>query len=257
MSVQQQFPSSIPLESPPMDGQPERTTARTRRPSARAHGRMSTSGWPEELEAQDLYWGAVLGALLGFGLAIAGILVAVGARGMAGETAAFWYLSRSAGLVSYLLLWGATVWGLLLSTRLLRSLARPAVLLDVHQYLASLAVGFALFHGLVLLGDRYVSFTLGQVLLPFASSYEPVAVALGQWALWLSVLLIVSFYVRRQMGPKHWRRLHYASFLAYVLALGHAILAGTDTQHLGVSAGYVVTAGVVALLVGYRIWPPS
>lgn len=55
------------------------------------------------------------------------------------------------------------------------------------------AVGFASFHGLVLIGDRSVSFPLRAIVVPFASSYEPLLVACGQKALWLSVLRIGSF----------------------------------------------------------------
>jgi hypothetical protein len=32
--------------------------------------------------------------------------------------------------------------------------------------------------------------------------YEPLLVACGQIAIWLSLLLIVSFYIRRRIGPR-------------------------------------------------------
>ncbi len=229
----------------PLGAHPPRPVARSAQP---------TTGQPDyDLDAQDTYWGAVLGTLLGFGLALAGLFIGIGATGAAGETQAFWYLSRAAGLVAYLLLWGSMVWGLLLSSRILRKMARPPVLLDAHQYLSSLAIGFALFHGLVLLGDRYITFTVGQILVPFLGTYEPLAVALGQLTLWLSVLLIGSFYVRKWIGPKTWRRFHYVSFAAYLLALIHAILVGTDTQLPAIAIGYATTAATVLFLVSYRV----
>jgi hypothetical protein len=63
------------------------------------------------------------------------------------------------------------------------------------------------------MGDRYVSFPLRAVILPFGGSYEPLLVALGQIAVWLSLLLIASFRVRRHIGGRVWRRSHYASFV--------------------------------------------
>jgi hypothetical protein len=46
-------------------------------------------------------------------------------------------------------------------------------------------------------------------------------------------MLALSFRLRRRIGQRGWRRLHYASFAAFVLALGHALTAGTDVKGLG------------------------
>ena len=161
----------------------------------------------------------VVSAEVGITLAMGGFVIGIGAAGLAAGTTSFWYLSRATGFVAYLLLWGSVTWGLLLSTGTGRAWMRPAQLLDAHQFLSALGVGFACFHGLVLMGDRYVSFSLRAVILPFGGSYEPLLVALGQIALWLSLLLIASFHVRRQIGGRVWRRLHYASFVAFWLAV--------------------------------------
>jgi hypothetical protein len=107
------------------------------------------------------------------------------------------------------------MWGLLLSTGIGRAWMRPPQMLDPHQFLISVSVGFASFHGLVLMGDRYIRFPLRAVVVPFAASYEPLLVACGQIDIWLSVLLIASFHVRRRIGGRAWRRLHYASFAAF------------------------------------------
>lgn len=107
------------------------------------------------------------------------------------------------------------MWALLLSTGIGRAWMRPPQMLDPHQFLISVSVGFASFHGLVLMGDRYIRFPLRAVVVPFAASYEPLLVACGQIDIWLSVLLIASFHVRRRIGGRAWRRLHYASFAAF------------------------------------------
>ena len=49
---------------------------------------------------------------------------------------------------------------------------------------------------------RYVSFLLRAVILPFGGSYEPLLLAFGQIAAWLSLLLIASFHVRRHIGGR-------------------------------------------------------
>ena len=142
-------------------------------------------------------WGALLGLLITLGLAAAGLILGIGVTGLAGETKSFWYLSRAAGFVAYLLLWASVVWGLLLSSKIAQGRLRPPALFDAHRFLSYVALGFAFFHGLVLMGDRYLSFPLNAVLAPFASSYKPTLVAAGQLALWLSLLVSLSFLVQK------------------------------------------------------------
>jgi hypothetical protein len=192
-------------------------------------------------------------ALAGITLAAGGFAIGVATSGVAADTTSFWYLSRASGFVAYLLLWGSVIAGLLLSSGLGRGWMRPPQLLDVHQFLSTVGVGFASFHGLVLMGDRYLSFPLRAVVLPFASRHEPLLVASGQIAIWLSVLLIVSFHVRRHIGGRAWRRLHYASFAAFWLAVLHGALLGTDTRTLWAAGTYLATAGAVTFLTLHRM----
>jgi hypothetical protein len=198
-------------------------------------------------------WSVVLGGLVAIGLAVAGFIFGVGAGSKAGETQSFWYLSRSAGLVAYLLLWGSVVWGLLLSARPGGRRLRPPALFDAHQFLSNTALGFAFFHALVLLGDRYTSFPLSAILAPFAGTYKPMLVALGQIALWLSLFLSLSFLIRRRIGQRRWRAFHYASFVVFWMALLHSVAMGSDTNLLWVRWMYIGTGASVALLTVYRI----
>lgn len=197
-------------------------------------------------------WSVALGGAVTIGLAVAGFVLGVGAAGKAGETQSFWYLSRSAGLVAYLLLWGSVVWGLLLSARPGRRL-RPSALFDAHQFLSNAALGFAFFHALVLIGDRYASFPLAAILAPFAGTYKPALVALGQISLWLSLFLSLSFLIRRKIGQRAWRSFHYVSFVVYWMALLHSVAIGSDTNLLWVKWMYAGTGAAVAGLTVYRM----
>jgi predicted ferric reductase len=190
--------------------------------------------------------------LVTFGLAAAGFVFGVGASGRAGSTQSFWYLSRSAGFVAYLLLWGSVVWGLMLSSRPGGRL-RSASLFDAHQFLSNAALGFAFFHALVLIGDRYASFPLSAILAPFGGTYKPALVALGQIALWLSLFISLSFLFIRRIGRRAWRTFHYLSFLAFWMALLHSVATGSDTNLLWVKWMYIGTGAAVALLTGRRI----
>ena len=70
-------------------------------------------------------------------------------------------------------------------------------------------------------------------------------------------MLAVSFRMRTVIGQRGWRRLHYASFGAFVLALCHALAAGTDLAGIGGPILAAVAGGPVLALVLVRILSPQ
>ena len=170
------------------------------------------------------------------------------------NTSAYWYMSRGAGLVSYMLLWATTAWGLLVSTKLAKGLIAAPFAAGLHEFLSLTTLSFAAFHGLALLGDRYVNFSLINVVYPFAATtYRPGWVGLGQLGFYLTAALVLSFYVRKNVGPKTWRVLHYLAFPAFGLVLVHGITSGTDSSALPVQVMYLVTGTAIVFLVYYRL----
>jgi DMSO/TMAO reductase YedYZ heme-binding membrane subunit len=109
-------------------------------------------------------------------------------------------------------------------------------------------------HAGALLFDPTLHFGLGSLLVPFAASWRPGAVAAGVITGWLMLAIASSFRLRKWIGQKGWRRLHYASFAAFALALGHALATGTDLRGIGgpilaaVAAGPVIWLGLARLL---------
>ena len=125
---------------------------------------------------------------------------------------------------------------------------------DVHQFASLLGMTFGLFHALILLGDHYINFSLAQLAIPFAgATYRPLWVGLGQLAFYLCLPLTFSFYVRRQIGYRAWRLIHYGSFTVFLLALMHGAGSGTDTSNVVISAMYYLTGGSVLFLTIYRV----
>ena len=205
-------------------------------------------------------WGSVLPVLLlgsVAGIAIAAVVVPVYVDGLArsliGDSPkAYWYVARSAGVVAYALVWLSVVWGLLLSTTLAKTIGNVASFVDVHRHVSVLSVVFTLVHSLVLLGDRYIGYTITSIFVPYASTtYRPFEVALGQIALYLLLIVTGSFWVRQWTGQKLWRTIHYLSFVLCVLVGVHALWAGTDTDVLWYV--YLTTTLVVVFLTIFRI----
>jgi predicted ferric reductase len=169
------------------------------------------------------------------------------------KTSAYWYMSRGAGLVSYMLLWATAAWGLLVSTKLVKGLVAAPFVAGLHEFLSLTTLSFAAFHGLALLGDRYINFNLINIVYPFAATYRPGWVGLGQLGFYLTAALVVSFYVRKSIGPRAWRVAHYLTFPAYGLVLVHGITSGTDASALPVQAMYLATGTAIVFLVYYRL----
>jgi predicted ferric reductase len=171
----------------------------------------------------------------------------------ASSVQAMWYVTRAAGLISYLLLWLSTVWGLGVSSKIFDPVLHRAFTYDFHQFLSLLAIGFVILHIVVLLADQYLPFSVAQVLVPFAAPYRPVWVGLGTIGLYLTLLVSVTFYIRRQIGQKAFRFIHMASYFAFIAAALHGLLSGTDSPLITVRAMYFGTTLVVVFLTVYRI----
>jgi len=161
-----------------------------------------------------------------------------------------WIVIRAAGFVAYLLLALSAIWGLVVSTDMLGRSASKKTLTFMHE---SLAVGSLLataVHMLFLYLDEFVEFGPKDLFVPGVSEWEPLSVAFGVVAFYGLVLITVSFYVRRFIGQKAWRFIHFGSFGVFVGAATHGIMAGTDTATpvgIGIYAGSIVI--IVALAV--------
>ena len=147
------------------------------------------------------------------------------------EPKAYWYLSRASAFVSLSLLWISMALGLGITNKMARLWPGAPAAFAIHEYVSLLGLAFAIFHALVILGDKYISFTLVQLMLPFSTlDYKPFWVGLGQIGLYVWVLVTFSFYIRPVIGQKFWRMFHYLTFAMYFLALFHGIFSGTDSN---------------------------
>jgi DMSO/TMAO reductase YedYZ heme-binding membrane subunit len=164
-----------------------------------------------------------------------------------------WYATRITALLSYLALSASTVYGLLLSTRLLDRVTHRPVSFTLHQDLAGIGVALGLVHAAVLLIDRSVPYTPVEVVVPFAGPYRPLWVGMGQLAMGLALLVMLSFYVRKRIGTRAWRTIHHLSFAAFAGATVHGLMAGSDTGADWIYAMYLTLTVVVVFLTTYRI----
>jgi DMSO/TMAO reductase YedYZ heme-binding membrane subunit len=164
-----------------------------------------------------------------------------------------WVATRIIAFLSYFAIAGSVIYGLLLSTKILDAIAHRPVTFALHQDLAAIGLGLAGIHVILLGLDATQPFSFAEMLVPFASPYRPLWVGVGQVALYLVAIVTGSFYVRRRIGQRSWRLLHYVTFLAFAFTTAHGIMTGTDTSTPWAWWVYVATTTVVVFLTAYRI----
>ena len=164
-----------------------------------------------------------------------------------------WLVERLAGFLAYFAVAGSVIYGLLLSTKILDAIAHRPITFTLHQDLAAIGLGLAGVHGMLLGLDKTVPFSLSQIAIPGLAPYAPLAVAAGQVSFYLMAIVIASFYVRRTIGQRTWRALHYLTFLAFVGATAHGLTAGTTSGSAWAWAIYVAASTVVVFLFVYRV----
>jgi predicted ferric reductase len=169
----------------------------------------------------------------------------------ADSTQIWWYVTRSAGIIAYLLLWFSTVWGLAVPSRLLNPVLEQTFTVDFHEFISLLSIGFTLLHVFVLTIDRYLPYTPLRILVPFLSPYRPFWVGMGVIAFYITLLVTVTFYLRSKIGVKTFRSIHVFSLLGYLGVTLHGVYAGTDSPLMSMQLLYKGTALAVVFLTVY------
>ena len=163
----------------------------------------------------------------------------------------FWMLARASGLLAYAALTASTLLGLLVKARPFRSLSRATVT-DLHRFVALIGLGALAVHGVALVLDAAMPMPVPALVIPGLSPYRPVWTSAGVIAGELMLLVIASFPLRRVIGAKAWRRLHWATYAMFALAAIHGIGSGTDTSRPWVMAFYAGTIGAVTAATAWR-----
>lgn len=164
-----------------------------------------------------------------------------------------WILIRGSGTIAFCLLSAATIWGLLVSTKLLGRLVKAKPLAWFHESLGIGALISTGVHVAVLSVHDFLDFTWSEILVPGESDWRPLPVAFGVVALYGLVVVVGSFYVKKRIGQKAWRVIHFTSFGVFVSSLVHGVTAGTDTRTPVMLGLYLGSALVVAILLGLRL----
>lgn len=158
----------------------------------------------------------------------------------------WWLISRAAGILALVLISLSVVMGLTMATKVLRRPATKRVVNKLHEHVALAALSALAVHGLSLLGDPWLNPGLRGIAVPFAMSYRPLFTGVGIIGGYVAVLLGPSFYLRRRIGARRWRKFHSLIVIAWLMSAVHAIGAGSDGHKAWLEA--VVVAPVIPII---------
>lgn len=196
---------------------------------------------------------AVAGAILAL-VIIPAWVPTIGGSLVGAEPKGYWYIARAAGLTSFVLLWVSMASGLIITNKVARVWPGAFTAFDLHQFTSLLGLGFIVVHVLVLLGNKYVPYSIMQLLVPFTSTdYRPLWVSIGQVALYIFIPVTFTFYIRKQLGNHMWHLIHLASYAVFALSLLHGLYSGTDSTNAWVQGMYWVTGASLLGLTAHRV----
>ncbi len=176
---------------------------------------------------------------------------------------ALWYASRATGVIALVLLTAVVLLGVL-TVRHGRLPGLPGFAgLGLHRYLSLLAVTFIGVHVATAIADGYVSIAPAAAVVPFVSGYQPFWLGLGAVSADLMLAVIVTSLLRRHIGRRPWRAVHWLAYLCWPVALAHSIGSGSDLRSgplLGLAVGCAAATTAAAgwrLATALRQVPPA
>ncbi len=164
-----------------------------------------------------------------------------------------WYATRGAGAVSLLLFTGVVLLGVLGAGRWRRPSWPPALTGGLHRNVALLSLVFLGVHVGTAVLDPFAAVGPLAAVVPLTSGYRPLAVSLGLVAVYLGVALVLTSELRRHIGVRAWRAVHWAAYAAWPLAVAHGITAGTDARTAWMIAIDALCVGAVFGAVAWRV----
>jgi methionine sulfoxide reductase heme-binding subunit len=146
----------------------------------------------------------------------------------------FWYLTRGAGAVAMLMLTASVALGILDLSRW-RSDRWPRFLTDaLHRNVSMLALVLVAVHVITTVADGFAPIGLQDAIIPFLSPYRPLWLGMGAIAFDLLLAVMVTSLLRRHLGYRAWRVVHYAAYACWPLAMLHGFGTGSE-PHGGAS----------------------
>ncbi|MEA2618420.1 MAG: methionine sulfoxide reductase heme-binding subunit [Chloroflexota bacterium] len=163
---------------------------------------------------------------------------------------ALWYATRGAGVASLLVLTASVVLGVGTAVRWEGASTPRFVTAALHRNLSLLSIVLVAVHVVTTVLDPFAAIGVRDVVVPFGAAYRPVWLGLGVAAFDVLLAVALSSVLRRRIGQRAWRLIHWAAYAAWPLAVVHGLGTGSDAAvpwMIGLTAS-CVAAVVLAVL---------
>jgi methionine sulfoxide reductase heme-binding subunit len=165
----------------------------------------------------------------------------------------YWYLARATGAVALVLLTVSVVIGIVGSLRV-SAVHWPRFAVDtVHRDVSLLVIVLLVVHIVTSVLDGFAPISLIDSIIPLHSSYRPVWLGLGALSFDLLLALAITSLVRRRLGYRRWRAIHWLAYASWPVAVLHGLGTGTDTKVWWMLALTAVCVVAVAAAICVRV----
>ena len=165
----------------------------------------------------------------------------------------FWYLTRSAGVVATLLLTTSVVLGIVDFSRW-SSQGWPRFLTDtLHRNVSMLALVMVVVHVITTVADGFAPIGVQDAIIPFLSPYRPLWLGLGALSFDLLLAVTVTSLLRKQIGYRTWRAVHWSAYACWPLAMFHGLGTGTDASSTWMLLLSALCLAAVVGAIGWRV----
>ncbi|MFC6285792.1 ferric reductase-like transmembrane domain-containing protein [Nocardioides sp. GCM10027113] len=166
-----------------------------------------------------------------------------------------WWVSRSTGIVAFVLLTLALLLGILSrSGRDVAGVGRYG-LLELHHTAALTALGLLAVHVVTVVLDSVAGVSTLAALVPFTSGYAPVWVGLGVLATYGVLVGSATGLLRGRLSPRGFAVVHALTLLAWPLAALHFLGAGTDGRAPWALGLVAACTALLVVALGWRLTP--
>ncbi len=162
-----------------------------------------------------------------------------------------WYATRATGLVTLLLLTASVLLGILTAGRFSSERWPRFLSQGLHRNLSLLVLVFLVLHVGTTVIDTYVSIPLTAAFIPFISSYHTVWLGLGAVASDLLLALLATSLLRKRIGHRSWRLVHWLAYACWPVAVAHGLGIGTDRNATWV---FVLTMACALAVLAVATW---
>ena len=139
-----------------------------------------------------------------------------------------WFVSRGSGLVLLVLFTIVMVMGVATRTGSAPPRWPRFAVAELHRTLSLFAVALLGLHVVTALLDPFVSIGWAATVAPFLSPYRTLAIGLGTVAVDCAAAVLLTSVLRRRLGFRLWRAVHWLAYLAWPTAFLHSLSAGND-----------------------------